>query len=314
MRFVIDETSWKFDELTTSDCVEMLESFLDMLEDVQNQGHTTYYSEELFYISVLGDKSFYDLYSDSSSIHIPWETQVRFATLLNQLSTWENSEENATLSHMIQIADNAEECATSIAWAHKQTIQGSANTVACFVFPHIRSSGSFDISVDAQTTKLWLIANKKEYRDFFRWFIVKNTKNPDEMSALAASAFPDIDFIEDVFNGIKNMSKPYRELVDDLVCHLGAFSDHGSRIFSGSWKDVPANFGALGVEITDENGKTKSNSDARRARTKSYHGSDIVFWWHSKIEPHQNRIHISPDGVKNGGNILIGIFCNHLTT
>jgi len=134
------------------------------------------------------------------------------------------------------------------------------------------------------------------------------------MEAFALSAFPDIDFAPGAFNGIKDMSKPYRELVKPLVRHLSAFSDHGKRIFSGPWAQVPAEFGALRVDISDENGNTKGNSEARKDRTIIIDGTDIVFWWHSKLEPDRDRIHIYPDRIPKGGRLLVGIFCCHLKT
>jgi hypothetical protein len=123
-----------------------------------------------------------------------------------------------------------------------------------------------------------------------------------------------LDFVEDVFDGIKSMSKPYVNLVTEIVHQLGVFSDHGQRIFSGPWMRVPAEFGSLRVNISDENGNTKKNERARLERTKMFRDAPHVFWWHAKLEPDRDRIHICPGKVGSGGRIIVGIFCNHLTT
>ena len=163
-------------------------------------------------------------------------------------------------------------------------------------------------------TTLWFVDDSQNYCDFFRWLILKTTNKPVEMEKIAPSAFPSVDFVEGIFNGIKNMSKPYREIVEPLVHHLGALSDHGKRIFLGPWDEVAAKFGALGVNVSDENGKTKGDSDARKERTIVINGTNIVFWWHSKLERHQDRIHLNPDKIANGGRLLVGIFCRHMKT
>ena len=134
------------------------------------------------------------------------------------------------------------------------------------------------------------------------------------MEVLAPSAFPSVDFAPNAFNGISKMSKPYNELVGRLVRHLGVLSDHGNRIFSGPRDRVAQEFGSCGINVSDENGKTKANHVARNERTITIDGSDIIFWWHSKLERDRDRIHFYPDRIKDGGRLLVGIFCKHLTT
>ncbi|PKM11446.1 MAG: hypothetical protein CVV13_09085 [Gammaproteobacteria bacterium HGW-Gammaproteobacteria-3] len=60
-----------------------------------------------------------------------------------------------------------------------------------------------------------------------------------------------------------------------MTKNLGALSDHGKRIFSGPWSNAPAEFGSLGVELSDENGNTKGNNEARKERTFTINGTDI---------------------------------------
>ncbi|BDV41210.1 hypothetical protein GURASL_01330 [Geotalea uraniireducens] len=312
MRFVIDETSWRFNGLLADECTEALETMLDLLDDAEEQGLLACYSEDLFSIRVLGDKCFYDLYEAESPIPISWEIRERIATIFGKLQKWQELPLPWPPAFEVRIGEGAEEYAPSVAWAHEQTVHDPTNAIACVVFPTGRQFGSIPVEVDSKVSTQWFVANSQSYRDFFRWLIVTTTKNPAEMEGFAPSAFPTVDFVAGAFNGIKNMSKPYRELVRPLVLHLSAFSDHGSRIFSGPWQRVSAEFGALGVDISDENGNTKGDRVARQKRTIAVNGTDIIFWWHSKIEPHQDRIHIYPDKVSSGGHLLVGIFCLHL--
>ncbi len=287
---------------------------LDQLEDAHEQGHLACYSEDLFNTSVWQDKTFYDLYSPDSPIPIPRDVQERIGSIFCGLPKWQDLESEWPPSFEIQVDGAPKEVAPSIAWAHKQTSPKSAHSVACLVFSGGRKSGCLLVDIDSQKTNLWFVANSQDYCDFFRWLIVETTDKPSEMERFAPSAFPSLYFVDGVFNGIKGMSKPYRDLVRPLVHHLGTFSDHGRRIFEGPRDQVAAEFGALGVDISDENGNTKSNHDARVERTINVEGIDTIFWWHSKLEPHQDRIHINPEKIATGGQLLVGIFCRHLTT
>ncbi|GAB6141554.1 hypothetical protein JCM14076_22830 [Methylosoma difficile] len=314
MRFVIDETSWRFDGLDQNACIEALEILLDLLDDANEQGHLACYSEELFSRVVWQNKSFYELYEPNLPISIPWEVQERVAILFARLSKWEELDFSLPPALDVQIAQENDEHAPSIAWAYEQTKQDKTNAVACLVFSSIRLTGFIDVTVNDITEKLWFITDHKHYCGFFRWLITDTTKNPSEMEAFVRSAFPSIDFVPGVFNGIKDMSKPYREIINPLTEHLGTLSDHGKRIFSAAWINAPAEFGSLGIDLSDENGKTKKNSTAKKERSINIEGEDIIFWWHSKLEPDRDRIHFYPDRIKDGGRLLVGIFCHHLTT
>lgn len=312
MQFVIDETSWIFTGLVPVKCIEALESILDQIDDVHAEGHSICYSEELFNIPVWKDKSFYDLYSPECVLSIPREIQERIASTFSGLLKWQDIDSKWPTSFSIQVGGKPVEEAPSVAWAHKQTTNDPSRPVGCVVFPGGRASGFFPVIVDKKSTSLWFIADKKEYCLFFRWLITSTTTNHNEMKKIAPSAFPSLDFAEGAFDGIKNMSKPYRDLVEVLVHHLGVLSDDGKRIFQGPRQDVAAEFGALGVNISDENGNTKSNRLARKERTIEINGVETIFWWHTKLERHQNRIHLNPERVGNGGRLLVGIFCDHL--
>lgn len=314
MRFVIDETSWHFDELEQNSCIEALEVMLDLLDDAHDQRQPACYSEELFETVVWQNKTFYELYEPDSPMAIPWEVQERVASIFGRLSKWQELDSYEPKDFDVQIDNRSKEFAPSVAWAHEQTARNKANAVACLIFSGVRSLGNYPVTVKNQTANLWFVGDFQSYRDYFRWLITDTTKSPDELTKFAASAFPSLDFIPDSFDGIKGMSKPYRELIEPLTKHLSILSDHGKRVFSESWKDAPSKFGSHGINISDENGNTKSNSQARRERTRIFNGKEVVFWWHSKLEPDRDRIHFAPDKIADGGRLIVGIFCRHLQT
>lgn len=314
MRFVVDETSWRFDLLDPDTCVDVFETMLDQLDSAQEQGNDACYSEDLFYTKVLENKCFYDLYADDSPIHIPQEVRERISTIFSRLAKWQDSSPDWPASFDVEINGSPKEEAPSIAWAHKQSSDNTANAIACLILHGGRQSGIFNVAVDETEAPLWFVDDGHHYVGFFRWLIINTTYNSVQMEALASSAFPSVDFAPNAFNGIRNMSKPYNELVEYLVVHLGVLSDHGKRIFSGPRAKIAPEFGSLGVNVSNENGRTRANHVARNERTIAIDGSDIIFWWHSKLERNRDRIHFYPDKIQDGGHLLVGIFCRHLTT
>ncbi len=285
---------------------------LDLLDDAQEHGVSACYSEDLFHFPVFGEMTYFDLYQDASPIRIPDDVRERVASIFSRLIKWQDLDLPWPPAFEVKIDGKPEESAPSIAWAHARAIEDIARAVACLVLPAGRIAGSFLVSVDDEVRTLWFVTDSQTYRSFFRWLIVETTRNPAEMQLLANPAFPELDFVQGAFNGIRDMSKPYHELVDSIVRHLGAFSDHGRRIFSGQWQHVEAEFGPLGVDISDENGNTKRDSNARKKHIRRVDGTDIIFWWHSKLERDRDRIHIYPDRILTGGRLLVGIFCYHL--
>lgn len=314
MRFVIDETSWKFNGLSQADFLKDLESFLDLMDSQIEQGHTICYSENLFFFEVFKNFSFYELYNPSGLIFVPRHVQERIAIIFSHLQHWEDFE-NLPLSFDVEINQNKIiESAPSIAWAHHQNKNYVIDTIGCLVYPSGRTSGFLDVEVSETVIPLWFISDQISCLKFFRWIILHGTTAPSQMERFSPSAFPELDFIPGVFNGIKNMSKPYGALVEDLVHHLSVFSDYGKNIFSELYIDAPGKFGSYNLNVSDENGGTKSNSQAKKDHTRTFKGKEIQFWWHSKLEPDRDRIHIDPSPLKSSGKIIVGIFCRHLIT
>lgn len=314
MRFVVDETCWSFDGLSGASCVGILEDILDQIDLAIEYQQPVCFSDELFTRVVRDESTFYDLYAQDSPVQIPFEVRERIAAIFGRLPTWQELNLDWPDSFEVSIDGGDFELAPSIAWAHKQGQLGPERSVACFVHVTRRRGGQFDVSVDNKSAPIWFVSSRAEFQGFFRWLIRRGTKNHHELSKLCAPAFHQLEFIDGAVDGIKSMSKPYMNVIDKIVEHLSAFSDHGQRIFGQPWSRAAAEFGSVGIDISDENGATKSNRVARTERTRRYQGQEMIFWWHSKLEPHQDRIHICPDNVKNGGVVVVGIFCNHLTT
>jgi hypothetical protein len=312
-RFVIDETSWQFDHLALGDCCDELEQLLDKIEKAIQEKHGVCYSEELFCQPVWQNKMFHELIDRNSGYAISRDTYERLFSIIYKLPKWQDLELSLPETDQVDF-DGQPQTAASIAWAHQQSHADKNNAVACLVLSPKRICGKHKITVAKRTVSLWLVADWNSYQGFFRGLITDISKNPDEMAYFSESAFLNLDFRDHVFQGIKDMSKPYQALVGDIVKHLAALSDHGKEIFSGELEDASDKFRPLGVNMSPESGKTKQNKKACDQRTFSHKEKEVIFWWHSKLEPDRDRIHFYPNNVRTGGKIIIGIFCKHFNT
>ncbi len=315
MFFVVDETSWDFYKIGSTKCVEALECLLDILNNALEEGHTVFYSEELFYFNVWPNLNFWELcFPDKPMpVSIPYEVQERITALFGGLPKWEESSQKIPATFEIEVDGLPSEYARSIAWAHKQMGNNLENSVGCLILPGGRQPAKLNVSVDGLEVPLWFIDKNEMYLAFFRWIIIETTKNPLQMENYLRSAFPFLCFIPNAVNGISHMSKPYNALIVKIVHNLGVLSDYGPIIFNGPWQNAPAEFASKGISVSDENGKTKNNKKAKEARKKDFNGTPFHFWWHCKLEPDRDRIHFKPN-YNNNNLILVGIFHRHLPT
>lgn len=311
---MVDESSWRFDEHSSETCIEVLHLLLDRVDDALNDGYGVCYSEELFFVAVWRDKSFYELYDQSAPFRLPREIQERMAITFSRLPKWQELDFPCPATFEVRVNGNPIMRAPSIAWAHTQGAQDATKTMAVITINNAEPKGSLDVATEGGTGPLWFVSNYPDYLAFFRWLIVRISRNVGEFEGFARAAFPKLDFVEGAFGGIKGMSKPYRELVSPIVQHLQALSDHGERVFKADWMRAPAEFGSLGVNLSDENGRTRGNATAKRERTMNFSGTTIVCWWHTKLGADRDRIYICPDRIPSGGRIIVGVFCRHLTT
>lgn len=313
-RFVIDERSIDLNGLAPGEALNIIEDLFDCIEDALDDGHETCFDEELFHLAIVGQWTFWNLTAADSPIPLPPEVCERAAALFGRMPRWYEADTNCPPTFDVSVDGGPVENSPSVAWAAQKALTpGGLGSVGCISARGRRRAGAVSVDMSSVRTPVCFATNALELQEFFRWLIVQYATTDDDIAALATAAFKGLDFVDGCFSGIKDMSKPCRQLVPEIVRHLSAFSDHGARIFSGPWIRVPAEFGQYGVEISDENGKTKDNGVAKRERTIIFKGEKLIFWWHSKFERHQDRIHIYPDKVAEGGKVIVGIFCNHLT-
>lgn len=311
MRFAIDPAAWKLDGLTNEQASMHIDEVLDVIAAALDKTGDVYYCEELFSQKVYKDLSLYETY-DHEDISIDQDVRIRVAANITRCKAAEDFVDCAISRDEIKIKDRVVDFSTNLAWATARINTSLYQSIACL--SHCRTGNVQCVSVEQSNNEgsIYFICADEHFTLYYQWLAACKSECDDDLDYIKGYAFPELDFVPNSFVGIKKMKTKLREACPLVVEHLAALNNYGKKIFKESWAEVPSKFGGIGVDISDENGKTKKNNKARIARTRLVDGENLVFWWHTKLLRHTDRIHIYPDRVQSGGKIIVGIFCVHL--
>ena len=320
VRFVLDESSWvgatraEPAEVLT-DAIERLLARLDVARD-RGEGivkHPDYYQTDL------GDgvRLFSLLFESDCPVRLDPDLALRMSLALDRTDEFDDSR----LTEYDAVIDGTVRFAPGLAWAHTSCQEGLQ--VAVFPVPLGEVPvGKVPVTVGDATLEIFFVAAESEHVDFFRSIITLENADEAMFERIAQSAFPALEWADNVWRGLRDFSRPYIEVRGELVLRLGGLSDHGAACFeefrAGDPRQLASALSArVGAEVSDENGITKQFAPARRDRTRCHRGIDRVFWWHVKLRPHVDRIHFLCEPRSGGlarsseGRIVVGLFKDH---
>lgn len=154
---------------------------------------------------------------------------------------------------------------------------------------------------------------------FYRTAIVLGNFPENEFIDNGARAFPNLYFKPGIVSQISKFSEPYLPQMRKKLSHaLADLNDHLPAILAVARlpSEIEKRFGALSqFSISPESPKTRKNKAAMKERDVLFGNQTVTCEWHLKFSPTRDRIHVH-FGVASiaGSKILIGIFCDHLTT
>lgn len=320
-RFVLDESSWAGaagiapPEVLT-DAMERLLARLDVARD-RSEGVVKHAE---FYEIDLGDgvQLFSLLFDPGCALHVDRDLATRMSLALDRTSEFNDSR----LTEYDAVVDGSARFAPGVAWAHTSCREGCHIAVFPLALGGESPVGTVPVTVADATLEMFFVAEESQHVDFFRSVITLENAGEAKFESLAPSAFPALKWADNVWRGLRDFSRPYIAVRRELVRSLGGLSDHGTACFeefrAADPRQLPSALSArVGAEVSDENGRTKEHSQSRRDRTRRHRGTDKVFWWHVKLQPHVDRIHFLYEepaaGVTGPGesHIVVGLFTDH---
>ena len=318
-RFVLDESSWAGAARaspvgTLTDAIERLVERLDVARD-RGEGvvkHADYYQTDL------GDgvRLFSLLFEPGCPVFPDHDLAYRLSLTLDRTNDFDDTrlaEYDAGFGGEVRFAPG-------LAWAHTSCREGHHVAVLPLPLADV-PAGKVAVTVADATLEIFFVVGESQHVNFFRAVVALENADEVTFERLARSAFPALDWADDVWRGLGHLSRPYIAVRDELVRCLGGLSDHGAVSFDEFAADprrlARVLSARIGARTSDENGATKQYPQSRQDRARRHRGIDKVFWWHVKLQPNVDRIHFlyeppsaSPAGPSEG-HVVVGLFRDH---
>lgn len=258
--------------------------------------------------AVVDDDELFSFLAGTHGRSIDRDTRNRFFGLIDKCPEWEDSS-----AVVVEVTlDSHLSMALSIGYALTCALNGHG--VACLVFGGCERRGFITVCSTVGTADVFFTASA-QLKLFWRSLYELENVAESEFFALARTAFPDLVFSPALV--FRSFEGTYPALRSHVVRHLAVLNDDflsAYRAAKGIPRDVEMNLADAGCPgISPESPRTRASAKAMREREIEYEGRMIRCDWHTKIEPHRNRIHFA-FGESFGGKVFIGIFTSHLTT
>ena len=318
-RFVLDESSWA---ATTGAIPGVLSNaiqrLLERLDVARDRGedvvrHANYYETDLGG----GVRLFSLLFESGCRVQLDRDLAHRLSLALDRVNGFDDSglvEHDAGFGGKIRFAPG-------VVWAHASYSEGRHIAVLPLPLGEV-PLGRIPVTVAGATLEIVFVAEESQHVDFFRSVIALENADEAKFENLAQSAFPALEWADNIWRGLGHFSRPYIEVRDKLVPCLGGLSDHGARCFYEHRAGDPRHLASVlsvqvGAKTADENGPTKQHQPSRQDRTRRHRGIDKVFYWHVKLRPNVDRIYFRYEQrsvsvpLPEHGRIVVGLFKDH---
>lgn len=327
MRFLLEETSWAWDGRDRAAYIERIEQLLDRLDVAYERDEPYAASRELLAQRVLGEHALTDLlWNPDLPLNVPPEVRQRIAALFNTMRYWDDEAEWPGVEAKIGDRDVL---SPSAVLAHARVAEGMAT--ACLPLPGTYH-GLCEVIVDERKELVHFVVDESSHRAFFRDALEVERANEAVLQALAPHAFPDLYFMDGVWDGLRHFEGGYARVRRDLHRFLATLDDHGAWVFADTTgrlspgepeprdknpkpvtnEIIEQRFKGLGLMMAPEKPNVRADGTCRRARERVLGTRTLYCEWHYKFEPHVNRAHIHPPIQESGGKLIIAIFRDHL--
>ena len=320
-RFVLDESSWA--GVVRARPPEVLsgaiEGLVERLDVARDRGEGVVKQADFWGID-LGDgvHLFSLLFDRSCPVRVDHDLVQGLYLALDRADDFDDSR----LTDYDAVIDGMTRFSPGVVWAHRSCRQGRHVAVLPLPIGDDSPVGKVPVTLVDVTLDIFFVAEESHHVNFFRSVITQENADEAKFERLATSAFPALDWADNVWRGLGAFSRPYIAVRGELLSCLSRLSDHGAACFqefrAGDPRQLAQVLSArVGVEVSDENGRTKQHSPSRRDRTRRHRGVDKVFWWHAKLQPHVDRIHFLYEDPSASlpepgeGQIVVGLFKDH---
>jgi len=310
IRLVIDDAAWAPDDVAPDDLEDALHALADRILVSTRRRERVGFYVDLWNQTLVGTHTLSMLIHEADNPRaLSRDVRRRLARLFDELSS-DTFDESALPALEVEIhGERLLSPAAVFAW----TATSERRAIGCITPFTSARNGRLSVSIDGHHQLVHFITDEATHVAFFRDAIRIENADEDDFAALAPSAFPALVFVDGVFRGLRDLSRPYRDRREDLILHFSVLSDHGPAIFAlGHNAKIETEFMSRKITISRETRETIADGRCRRARERAHRGTVLVFDWHTKIELHLDRIHVYWDADTADGKVLVGVIHRHL--
>jgi hypothetical protein len=310
MRFVLEESSWLWDGSDKVAYIERIEQLLDRLDVARERDEDYAASGVLLEQTIFGPHKLLDLFWDQGSpLALPTEVRQRIDALFQSMPYWDEAVAWPAIEVRI---DGREVVSPSAALAHQRVSAGEAT--ACVSLPGTWE-GPREVVVEGRAERVHFVVDEPSHRAFFRNALDVERVNEASLPELARHAFPDLFFLEGVWDGIRHFEGGYPRVQRELHRFLARLDDHGASAFTTkpvTNQLIERRFHEAGLDVAPEKPNVHNDKRCREARECVLRGKTLYCEWHFKFQPYVNRAHMHPPVPESGGRVIVAIFRDHL--
>ena len=284
-RFVVDEGALSLDDVPEAEREDNLISLIDQLDALRVSGESIQIIENWGAVECLeGDDVAKTIYQYEV---LDRDQSLRLMYLLDQCVAW--ARPDAAVIDFEVIIDGSHCIGEGISWAHYQAIL--RNQTAVVTTPYRFAAGTHSVDKPSQSlpVDVYFVTSIEDHPGFFRLLYEWEDVPESEFFERARLAFPRLEFAADI--SFRRFQGAYRTLRPTVVDHLGRINDKFPEVFDAQNGMPGAISSYLGIDVSIESSNTRRSESLMRLRDINFRGQVYRCEWHSKIEPHRNRIH-----------------------
>lgn len=328
MRFVLEESSWRWNGSDPGGYAERIDQLLARLDVARQREESVVASSELTQQKVFDDWTLNDLmWQKESPLALPHEIREELAAVLGRMRWWDEGDEYPAVFD-VEI-DGKQYPSPGAALCCERVHAGRAT--GCLTLPG-GLFGRWAVRAGTVEAQVHFVTDENTHRAFFRDALEVERADERRLQELAPHAFPDIWFCDDVWRGLRDFDGGYQRVRANLHRLLVALDDHGAWAFTDTTgrlspqEAAPAadrekpigdqlierRFVGWGLRVAPEKPNVRENQRCREARERTLGGRRIYCEWHCKLEGHVNRVHFHEPLAESKNKVIVAIFADHL--
>jgi hypothetical protein len=308
-RFIVDDAGFEFRDEHAAALEATLLRFLHLLEYAQSTSGGVARWSEIWSIQASSGRTLSELLYSTSEV----DRDVRLLTggRLDKLRCWD---EDDALNPPIEVSCGNQMLTLSPGVALCASAHGQNRGVGALTTEQAGRRGPVEVVFDeSMPAPVCFLVDDSDGPTFWRSTIDLENLDADGVAAIAPLAFPMLRFAPDTWRQVGRFEGAFRDLRGKLVRDLAGLDDHGLevwRLFAEPARISAEMASRAAVDCSPDSPQTHRNAAATAERDIEFEGRTVRCEWHTKLEPHRNRVHFAVLDKY----VLVGVFAAHLTT